>query len=199
MSSDTIIPLSNATSFGIGYSNMRIYLYKNHADYNQVDKEPYLKDVLALDGNFRDVASINAPIINIKYLKGMRSSLQDDDGLSVVDNDGVLASFEVSEGNIFDYNYLYIPDLNRYYFIENISASTNNVYTLSCSVDVLMSFRDEILALEVYVDRNEFDYNADTFDNEIVISEKCDMSFEDHESTNIFGGYSIVITTVGKE
>ena len=177
---------------------MRIYLYKNKADYNQVDKTDYLSDAFAIDGNFRDVASINAPIINIKYARGITSTLQDDDGNGIVDSTDTQVAYQMNVENLFEYNYLYIPDLHRYYFIENISASTNNVYSISCSVDVLMSFRDEILSLDAYIDRNEFDYNPDTFDSEYILSEDVDISRKEVANEVLNGDWCFVATDMIK-
>lgn len=43
------------------------------------------------------------------------------------------------------YNYAYIPDFNRYYFIKRWTLSNNNEYTLYISVDVLKTYSDDIL------------------------------------------------------
>lgn len=43
------------------------------------------------------------------------------------------------------YNYIYIPLLKRYYFIDDIVVKTDNTFELYCSCDVLESFKDDIL------------------------------------------------------
>lgn len=55
-------------------------------------------------------------------------------------------------------NYLYISELGRYYFIDNINYSKQCVY-LNCTCDVLMTYRDKILNTETIVKRNENLYN----------------------------------------
>lgn len=50
--------------------------------------------------------------------------------------------------------YAWIPDFNRYYFIENITVIHNERYSYLLSVDPLSSFRDQILALSVYCNRS---------------------------------------------
>lgn len=47
--------------------------------------------------------------------------------------------------DIMEYNYMYIPDLKRFYFIQNIIAYRNKVYDVYTNVDVLASWRSEIL------------------------------------------------------
>ena len=55
-------------------------------------------------------------------------------------------------------NYIHIPDLHRYYYIDNITASQQRLI-IECSVDVLMSNKNEILNCEVVLDRSENNYN----------------------------------------
>lgn len=45
----------------------------------------------------------------------------------------------------FIYNYCYIPDFNRYYYIDSIEIFPNNLYELRLKCDVLMSFKDSII------------------------------------------------------
>lgn len=51
-------------------------------------------------------------------------------------------------------NYLYIQDLNRYYFINSIETS-QQYYILHCTVDVLMSYKGKLLSQTCIVARNE--------------------------------------------
>lgn len=60
-------------------------------------------------------------------------------------------SFIIEASNPSQYNYCYIPDFNRYYFITNITSVRTNIWRIDCSVDVLMSFQTEILNLDVIV------------------------------------------------
>lgn len=43
------------------------------------------------------------------------------------------------------FNYCYIPDLGRYYFVDRVSFEGNNAYELSLRVDVLKTYESEIL------------------------------------------------------
>jgi hypothetical protein len=60
-------------------------------------------------------------------------------------------SFIVELSNPSQYNYCFIPDFNRYYFITNITIVRTNIWRFDCSVDVLMSYQTEILNLDVIV------------------------------------------------
>ena len=54
-----------------------------------------------------------------------------------------------------DVNYLYIEEFKRYYFVNNINHLTGGRISLSCSVDVLMSNKDNILSLSCIIDKQE--------------------------------------------
>lgn len=49
------------------------------------------------------------------------------------------------------YNYAYIPEFGRYYFITDMVSVRTNLWRVSMSVDVLMSFAQSILNLDVIV------------------------------------------------
>ena len=52
-------------------------------------------------------------------------------------------------------NYCYITELKRYYFLTNYTYITGQRIELHCSVDVLMSYAEEIKRLKVNVLRYE--------------------------------------------
>lgn len=56
-------------------------------------------------------------------------------------NPNIVISFD---GNITDYNYAYISQFERYYFISDIVSIRNNIWELRLKVDVLMSFASGI-------------------------------------------------------
>lgn len=67
-------------------------------------------------------------------------------------------------------NYMYVPDLHRYYYINNQTLSNQCVY-LHCSVDVLMSYKTDILNSECLISRSEIDYNDNIVDTLAPITE----------------------------
>lgn len=70
----------------------------------------------------------------------------------------------VIQSDVFDFNYCYISKFNRYYFIDNITSVGYNLWRISLTVDVLMSYREQINMLEAVVKRNEFDFDAHLVD-----------------------------------
>lgn len=61
--------------------------------------------------------------------------------------------------NIRDCNYVYIPSLKRYYFVDDLFFDSNTTTVLKLKVDVLMSHKSEILNTEQIVTRQENNYN----------------------------------------
>lgn len=62
------------------------------------------------------------------------------------------------------FNYAYIQDFGRYYWIQNWEYQ-NRKWTATLSVDVLASWKTEIGTASKYVLRAASDYDADVFDN----------------------------------
>lgn len=46
--------------------------------------------------------------------------------------------------NFNGFNYCYIEDFNRYYYIDSVQIFPNNLYSIRLKVDVLMSFKNSI-------------------------------------------------------
>lgn len=118
-----------------------IIFYKNSSEYNRVDKTGYLQIVTTVVGAFRDECSIIEPIIDIEY------------------------------NDIPTFNYAYIPILNRYYFINNITSINKNLWELECEVDVLMTYKDAIFRTSAFIDRNEKEYNRNIIDKKRVVEQ----------------------------
>lgn len=68
--------------------------------------------------------------------------------------------FEIeSTDNLSTYNYCYIASLNRYYYITNIVAVTNKLWRIFCHVDVLMTYKPQILAHDAIIARQQNSWN----------------------------------------
>lgn len=61
--------------------------------------------------------------------------------------------------DILNSNYIYVTELKRYYYIENITLSQKRMY-ITASVDVLNTYKDDILNLKAVVKRQENRYNT---------------------------------------
>lgn len=71
-------------------------------------------------------------------------------------------------------NYVYIQEYNRYYFVTDIINLTGGRYEIHCKVDVLMSFKDDILNLSCIVDKQSSKDNANMYldDGSFVVQSK---------------------------
>ena len=101
-----------------------------------------------------------------------------------------LAGIEVNS-----YNYCYVQELNRYYYIENINISPNGVYRLSMRIDVLMTYRDDIMASHGLITKNR-EYNPYTGDVDV----ESRYTLEKHEFENGFdftNGDFVLVTMRG--
>ena len=56
--------------------------------------------------------------------------------------------------NPSQYNYVFIPAFNRYYFITDIVSIRTNIWRINCAVDVLMSYQEQLLNLDVIVNND---------------------------------------------
>lgn len=105
---------------------MVIKLYNNIADTLHVDKTPYLSNAYEMDGVPIVIPQdIKAPVLDVAFTA------------------------------LPSYNYAYIPDFARYYYINNIEWLGGNVWRLFLSVDVLMSFATNIKNTRAVVSRLE--------------------------------------------
>ena len=96
--------------------------------------------------------------INKTLIEGSSFEGQARDQISIM-NPVVLFDTE----DIIKYNYAYIPEFERYYSIDNIVAYRNNLYEVTMTVDVLMSFRRDILNCVAVVDKQAMQENGDEY------------------------------------
>ena len=69
-------------------------------------------------------------------------------------NPSIIVSRKFYDSLILKANYLYIDKLERYYYINNISFAESMI-EIDCTVDVLMSYKNQIRNLTCTVTRNE--------------------------------------------
>lgn len=88
-----------------------------------------------------------------KFLSGGRgySITFKDDNIDIL-NPTIIISSDISA--LKEYNYVYLPNLNRYYFINGFTSLLGSRTELSLSVDVLMSWQSDILNMSVIADRS---------------------------------------------
>lgn len=138
-----------------------IILYKSTAEINRVRKENYLEVVGRLNGTFRDGFSVTNLEVTIEYNK------------------------------VPDFNYVYIGAFKRYYFVTEIKNIRTNVWDISLSVDVLMTYRNAIYNLYGFIDRNQFVFDKDLLDKKRVVKEGVNIENYDVPNNVFIDAYSL--------
>ena len=98
---------------------MNITLFKTKSANNVINKKLTSEKNLGNNCILADNTSITSPTVIIGGIKSLDT--------------------------ISDYNYAYIPQCHRYYYINDIIALSGGRVKLVLSVDVLMSFKSDIL------------------------------------------------------
>lgn len=86
----------------------------------------------------------------------------------------VLKIGSVNQSTLNNVNYAYIPEFNRYYFVDPPTVVNNKVYMLSLRVDVLTSFKSAINNLVAIIARQENEYNLYLPDPEFKVYANTD-------------------------
>ena len=92
-------------------------------------------------------------------------------------------------------NYAYIPDFGRYYFVTDIVCVRNNLFQVSMSVDVLMSFKSQILANNAIIERNENQYDLKL--NDGLFKTMQNPRIAQFEFPNGFTNWDFVLAVAG--
>lgn len=136
---------------------MNIKLYKMSCEDNRIDKTSFLTYVLKYEGSLRTETSLLNPQIDIQH--GGKSDFT-------------------------QFNYAYIEDFNRYYFVDDITSVRTYISRLHLRCDVLMSYVHSIGQLpcivartsnEEYVSKDLTDSNTPvlpTYDKQLVFGYK---------------------------
>lgn len=106
---------------------MQISLFTCRCENERVDKTSYLFDRFPLDGTLRNDSSVIDPVILIEKTNPQKPI----------------------------YNYLYIEEFRRYYFINDWVSVRNKVWELHAHVDVLFTWRENIKQCKAVIDKSE--------------------------------------------
>ena len=149
--------------------------YNCNSENNRVDKSNFLNNATKVDIYIKSAMSIKNPIIDLYY------------------------------NGTFNFNYCYIPKFNRYYFISDIVSERNDMWQILLNVDVLMSFKNQILQRQALISRQEFDYNDYLVDEKIPTQNNNNIQVidittnENINSTNVrINDLPIVVEIGGK-
>ena len=128
---------------------MTIKLYNNLAENERVSKGVLLR---------------NETIVQNVILK---------DGTSVMRPSLIIAMTSIN------FNYLYIEEFNRYYYIINRASIRNGLWRIDCRVDVLMSNASEIYDLRCIIARQENNYDEKLIDDNATFKTENEITYVD--------------------
>lgn len=94
-----------------------------------------------------------------------------------------------------DFNYLYIPDFGRCYYVDSITVVRTGVLDVVCSVDPLNSFKAEILNNNAIIDKQANVYNLYLNDDSLKVYQN--PLYSTHLFTAGFSGYEYVLLVAG--
>ena len=107
-----------------------------------------------------------------------------------------------SADDLFEYNYCYIPQLKRYYYVMGIDVVRANLWRIFLHVDVLMSFKDQFLQLSAIIARQENLYNLYLADDRFLVNAPrriITKEFPNKLPQATAGSKSFVLTIAGGE
>ena len=117
----------------------------------------------------------------------------------IIQNDFDITNFDLLIKNTTfnsEYNYCYIQDLGRYYYIDSVEKMNGTIYKIRVSVDVLKSFSTQIENINAIITKSE---NPD--DNFVDCEKSVNYTNEVINLTDNFNhnGNLILVTSLGGE
>ena len=95
--------------------------------------------------------------------------------------------------NVNKYNYCYVEELQRYYYIENVIIAPNGIYRLQMHVDVLMTYKDDILESSGLIRKNS-KYNPYAGDYEV--ESRYDLTKHEFQNGFDFSNGDFILVTM---
>ena len=147
---------------------MKIILYKSIADNRLLDKSSKITVIDTIDtAHIKDDTSIISPSIILSYKK--ISTLK-------------------------KCNYLYIPSMGRYYYVNDIVLKQGGIYELKCHVDVLMTYKGDIKNITTLILRQENVNNPYIEDRQLLV--RANRVYEKHTIGKVGDGTDHYYLTV---
>ena len=147
---------------------MKIILYKSIADNRLLDKSSKITVIDTIDtAHIKDDTSIISPSVILSYKK--ISTLR-------------------------KCNYLYIPSMGRYYYVNDIVLKQGGMYELKCHIDVLMTYKGDIRNITTLILRQENVNNPYIEDSQLLV--RANRVYEKHTIGKVGDGTDHYYLTV---
>ena len=135
---------------------MTITLYQMSCEKNRIDKSGYITPQALIQGTLKTSTSILTPSIDINL------------------------------PDFLQFNYAYIPSFERYYFLVDMISVKNDLWNIRLKVDVLFSYKDEILTNKGLVKKCEDKYyiNQMLDNSEVVVQKDIDVEIIEYPNNS---------------
>lgn len=137
---------------------------------------------------YNNASPVNAMDKSLTQITSLTGNLREE---SNVINPTIL--FQAS--SISNINYAYIPELSRYYFVQEIESVRTNLWRAHLHVDVLYTYRSQIRQNHalVYRQQNRFDLMLD----DGIFRCKQNPRIYRYEFPNGLGDFNYILITAG--
>lgn len=105
----------------------------------------------------------------LKINKTLRNSHQTT--CDIINSTTIINPVIIVDSSYINYNYVYINDLHRYYFVDNVTI-TNNMIIMQLRIDVMFTYKDDIKQIPLHIIRCEDYHLTDRFDDKIIMTAK---------------------------
>lgn len=110
----------------------------------------------------------------------------------------IVLDMDMAFDAIGSFNYIYIADLKRYYFVTNIEILENGFLKVYCHIDVLKTYATDILNSTQYIKRQEHKCTFQLADSEYNIKANRNLTIKNFGSEIIQPNEYFILTTFGK-
>lgn len=146
---------------------MQVDLFTCTAERNRVNKEDFISNRFSMEGTIKDPTSALDIVLHV----------------------------EKTNPVIYKYNYMYISEFNRYYFIDDIENLGMRRWQIKAHVDVLFSFMKDILSTSAIIDKVEEETKSNLYLDDgsfIMDSRKYNEIKEFPNGLNENGSYILI-------
>lgn len=146
---------------------MELNLFTCTAENERVDKTDYITNRFVMNGSLRDESSVIDPVIMI----------------------------EKNNPTLYDYNYMYIPEFKRWYYINDIISVRNGLWEIHAHVDVLYTWGADIKRMNGVADKLEDILNANVYfdDGSFIMDSRNDIEVKEFPNgLNENGSYILI-------
>lgn len=105
----------------------------------------------------------------------------------------------IEHANPTGYNYAFIPEFNRYYFINEFTSVRNGLWRVRLAVDVLETYKTQIKQMPAIIDKQQNKKNSNLYlnDGSYVIDSRSYNTILNFSGGFNDGGKFILITAGG--